>query len=128
MAEQAPQTGTPILRRATPDDTGAICALLGAAFPDNPKRHPALYRWQYWDNPFGPSSVWLWEDGGAVVCHGATFATPGVLDGRPVRLGHAADSATAASHRRAGLYARLARARYRDSAQLGMAAVLSLPN
>ncbi|MDP8970805.1 MAG: GNAT family N-acetyltransferase, partial [Actinomycetota bacterium] len=121
-------SGRLTLRRGTPHDTRGICALLAAAFPDNPKRDADVYRWQYWDNPFGPPVVWVWEDGGAIVCHGAVFAAPGLLGGRAVVLGHTADAATAVPHRGSGLFARLTRARFEDAPRKGMAVSLSLPN
>lgn len=117
-----------VLRAGEPADTERICALLGAVFPENPKARPEVYRWQYWENPFGAPSVWVWEDAGALVGHGGLFPVPGLLDGRRVLLGHAADAATAPSHRGHGLYARLNRLRYDDAAERGMAVTMALPN
>jgi hypothetical protein len=117
-----------VLRAGEPADTERICALLGAVFPNNPKARPEVYRWQYWENPFGPPSVWVWEDAGELVGHGGLFPVPGLLDGRRVLLGHAADAATAASHRRHGLYVRLNRLRYDTAANQTMVATMSLPN
>lgn len=116
------------LREGEPEDTERICALLGAVFPDNPKARPEVYRWQYWENPFGAPSVWVWEDAGEIVGHGGLFPVPGLLDGRRVLLGHAADAATAASHRGHGLYARLNRLRYDAAADRAMAVTMALPN
>ncbi|MGH8885768.1 MAG: GNAT family N-acetyltransferase [Egibacteraceae bacterium] len=117
-----------VLRAGEPADTERICALLGAVFPDNPKARPEVYRWQYWDNPFGAPSVWVWEDAGEIVGHGGLYPVPGLLDGRRVLLGHAADAATAASHRGQGLYQRLNRLRYASAADRAMAVTMSLPN
>jgi len=117
-----------VLRAGEPSDTEQICALLGAVFPDNPKARPEMYRWQYWENPFGAPSVWVWEDAGELVAHGGLFPVPGLLDGRRVLLGHAADAATAASHRGQGLYQRLNRLRYDTAADRAMAVTMSLPN
>ncbi|MGH8901991.1 MAG: GNAT family N-acetyltransferase [Egibacteraceae bacterium] len=117
-----------VLRAGEPEDTERICALLGAVFPDNPKARPEVYRWQYWDNPFGAPSVWVWDDAGELVGHGGLFPVPGLLDGRRVLLGHAADAATAASHRGRGLYGRLNRLRYDAAADRAIAVTMSLPN
>lgn len=117
-----------VLRAGEPEDTERICGLLGAVFPDNPKSRPEVYRWQYWDNPFGAPSVWIWEDAGELVGHGGLFPVPGLLDGRRVLLGHAADAAIAPSHRGHGLYGRLNRLRYDTAADRTMAVTMSLPN
>lgn len=123
-----PRRASLTLRPARPEDTPSICALLGE-FAANPKADPAVYDWQYWHNPFGPPSSWVWADpDGRVVCHGGLFATPGALgDPEEVVLGHASDSVTASSHRRLGLFAELAAARYADAATR-TALTVSLPN
>lgn len=117
-----------VLRPARPDDTPEICTLLGE-FDANPKADPAVYDWQYWDNPFGRPTSWVWvAEHGQVVCHGGLYATPGVLGGADeVVIGRTSDSVTAASHRRLGLFAELAAARFAD-ASARTALTLSLPN
>lgn len=120
--------GDLLLRPAVPADTERICSLLATAFSANPKARPEVYAWQYWKNPFGAPSVWVWEDAGEIVGHGGLFPVPGVLDGRPLVLGHAADAAVAVGHRGHGLYERLNRLRYDAAASRGMAVTMSLPN
>jgi len=117
------------VRRAGPEDTEAICALLTAVFPDNPKADPALLAWQYWDNPYGETASWVAEDGGEIVAHYAAFPIPGVLDGQPATLAMGADAATAESARGRGMFTKLARAAWDDVAQRnGLRAVLAAPN
>ena len=36
----------PVLREATPDDDEAVAALIGEAFPGNPKAAVEVLRWQ----------------------------------------------------------------------------------
>ena len=43
----------PVLRAAGPGDDEAVAALIGEAFPGNPKARVEVLRWQYRDNPFG---------------------------------------------------------------------------
>lgn len=117
-----------LLRRAQPSDTAGICALLQTVFPDNPKADPAVYAWQYWDNPFGAPMSWVCEREGRIVGHAGLFRCPGWLGDRPRILGHGADAAIAADHRGRGLFSQLAARRYADAVQHGLAATLTLPN
>lgn len=96
-------------------------------FEANEKADPRVLAWQYRDNPFGVPSSWVAEDDGRLVAHAGVFPVPGRLDGREVVLGHSADAAVAPSHRRRGLFQRLADARFRDAAAWA-ALTMSFPN
>jgi predicted N-acetyltransferase YhbS len=119
---------TPVVRPADPDDTPALTALLAEVFPANPKADPAVYAWNWWDHPLGPSAVVVAEAAGRVVGHAAVYAAPGRLGGVPVRLAHGGDAAVHPDHRGQGLFTTLARARAEAAAGLGAAATMVLPN
>lgn len=110
----------PVLRPAGPDDDEAIAACIAQAFPHNPKASLEMLRWQYRQNPFGPTSSWVWEDGGTVVAHYSAFPMPARLRGRPGLLANAVDAAVAPSHQGRRLFTPLARALYDGCAELGM--------
>lgn len=119
-----------MLRRAGREDTEAICALLGAVFPENPKADSVVLAWQYWDNPYGETASWVFtDDDGEIIAHYAAFPIPGVLDGAPTTLAMGADAATAESARGRGLFTKLARATWDDVAERnGLRTVLVAPN
>lgn len=118
-----------LYRRAERADTAAICGLLGRVFPANPKTDPAVYRWQYFDNPFSPPSSWLAQDAdGNVVGHAGLFATPGRIHDTPCTIGHAADAATAPGWRGRGIYHALSQSRLQHAANQGLPATIIIPN
>jgi GNAT superfamily N-acetyltransferase len=116
------------VRRATPDDTEAITQLLGTVFDDNPKADPAVYDWQYWHNPLGPSVVVIAEADGEVVGHAAAYLAPGRLRGSPATIAHGGDAAVRSDHRGSGLFTRLSEARATGVTEAGAAAMMVLPN
>ena len=118
----------PVLRRAVREDTEAICALLRRAFPENAKGRPEVLDWQYWDNPFGPPTVYVWEDEGRVVGHYAVVAYPARLDGRPARIGIGIDAAIDPGHQGRGLFGPLSAALYEQARADGAGAVVCYPN
>lgn len=118
----------PMLRLAGPEDDAGIRALLAAAYPANPKADEAVMRWQYWDNPFGRTRAWIWEQDGAVIAHWAAVPVPLVLDGDPASGVKTADAATHPDHRRRGLFGTLALRYMEDLRQAGVPAVLTHPN
>jgi predicted N-acetyltransferase YhbS len=110
----------PVLREAGPDDDEAIAALIGEAFPGNPKASVDVLRWQYRENPFGQTVSRVWDDGGRIVAHYSAFPMPYLLDGEPAMAGNAVDAAVAPSHRGRRLFTPLARALYEGCAAAGM--------
>ena len=116
------------LRPAGPDDTDALCALIGRIFPDNPKADPAVLRWQFWDNPFGRAASWVMTDGDRLVCHFAVLPVPARLDGRRVTAAKPADAATDPDYRGQGLMGRTARAVFEECAERDIPVTICLPN
>lgn len=114
----------PVLRSATPGDVPAIAKLLDAVFPANPKADPAVLRWQYWDNPFGPPSAWVWEADGVVVGHVTAFAVPLQLAGARAPGAKTADFAVAQPWRGRGLVPEALHAAADDLRARGTAAAL----
>jgi hypothetical protein len=110
----------PVLREATADDDVAIAGCIGEAFPDNPKARVDVLRWQYRDNPFGPSPSWVWDDDGRIVGHYTAYPMPYLTDGVPGRAGNAVDAAIAPSHQGRRLFTPLAEALYRGCAANGL--------
>lgn len=108
------------LRHAGPEDTEAICALLADVFDENPKSDSAVLRWQYWDNPFGPASSWVCEDGGQIVGHLALIPIPLMIEGVPALGALAVDAAVKVSHRQKGIYEKLALAANADFCRRGI--------
>jgi hypothetical protein len=110
----------PVLRAAGPDDDEAVAALIGEAFPGNPKARLDVLRWQYRDNPFGTTVGRVWEDEGRVVAHYSAFPMPYLLEGEPAVGANAVDAAVAPSHQGRRLFTPLAIALYEGCAEAGM--------
>jgi predicted N-acetyltransferase YhbS len=110
----------PVLRPAGPEDDEAIAALIGEAFPGNPKSRVDVLRWQYRANPFGETVSRVWDEDGRIVAHYSAFPMPYLLDGRPAIAGNAVDAAVAPSHQGRRLFTPLARALYEGCAAAGM--------
>ena len=110
----------PVLRAATPDDDPAIAGCVGASFPDNPKSRLEVLRWQYRENPFGPSPSWVWDDGGQIVAHYTAYPVPFLLDGQRTTAAFCVDAAVVPSHQGRRLFTPLARALYADCGARGM--------
>jgi hypothetical protein len=108
------------LRRAEEGDDAGIAALIGEAFPGNPKARPDVLRWQYRSNPFGEAPSWVWDDDGRIVGHYTAYPLPYLLDGALARAGNAVDAAIAPSHQGQRLFTPLAAALYEDCAAHGL--------
>jgi predicted N-acetyltransferase YhbS len=103
-----------VLRRADASEDAAIRRLNDAAFPDNPKTRADIVRWQWWDNPFGETLVWVWEDDGEVIAQYVAFCMPGLIGGRPCTLTNGVDAAVDPRYQGRGLFKPLSRALYDD--------------
>ena len=119
--------GGAVLRRATALDAPAIAALIGAVFPDDPKQDVDVLAWQYWDNPYGAASSWLWELAGEPVAHFTAFPVPGVIGGVATTFAKTADAATLPEQRGLGLFAESVRVAVRDCASRGIPLVMCSP-
>lgn len=118
-----------VLRRVTADDDAAIRSLLARSYPHNPKARAEFTRWQYWDNPFGPTRGWVWAtEAGQIVCHWSAVAVPLLLAGRRVVGAKGVDIATDPDWRGRGLFSALARRMIDDCRAAGVPALLSHPN
>lgn len=114
------------LRRAGPADTHAICEFLGEVFEENPKTDPEVLTWQYWDNPFGSALVWIIEVEGRIVSLYSAIPIPMLIGGKVSRGALGVDGATAASHRRRGLYEKTAFAAFSDCCNQGMRVMFAI--
>jgi GNAT superfamily N-acetyltransferase len=102
------------LRTAGPDEDAALRHLNDLAFPDNPKARAAITAWQWWDNPFGDTLAWVWDDDGRIVGQYVAFFAPGLLHGWPVRFTLGVDAAIDPEYQGRQLFTPLARALYDD--------------
>lgn len=109
-----------VLRRAGPADDEAMRALLGAAFPNNPKTRTAMTRWQWWDNPFGETLAWVWDDGGEIVAQYVAICAPGWIEGRALTVTLGIDAAVAPAYQGRRLFTPLSQTLYEDSLVRGM--------
>lgn len=118
----------PVLRRSGPDEDAEIRRVIAQSFPANPKTRAEVTAWQYWGNPFGPTSSWVWEDDGELVAHYTAYCVPVVLGGRRTLAGIGVDAAVAPSHQGRRLWPPLARAVYDDCARNGVPITMTYPN
>lgn len=117
-----------VLRKAERADADAICALLRRSFPDNPKGGRDVLDWQYWDNPFGAPTVWVWEDGDRVVGSYAVVPYPAKVQGRRGRLGIGIDAAIDPDYQGRQLFGPLTSTLYADAYADGVSAIVCYPN
>jgi hypothetical protein len=117
-----------VLRCAGQDEDPGLRAVIAASFPDNPKSRAEITRWQYWENPFGQTRVWVWDDAGTVVATYAAYPVPVVLAGRRSTVAIGVDAAVAPTHQRRGLFVPMAKALYADAAAHGMPLTICYPN
>lgn len=117
-----------VLRPSGRDEDTRIRDLIAQSFPENPKTRPEITAWQYWQNPFGPTSTWVWEDAGEVVAHYTAYCVPVVLGGTRALAGIGVDAAVAPSHQGRRLWPPLARAVYDGCARNGVPITMCYPN
>ena len=117
-----------VLRVVGQDEDAGLRAVIAKAFPDNPKARAEITRWQYWDNPFGSTRAWVWDDGGQIVATYIGYPVPVLLDGRPGTAAIGVDAAVLPSHQGRGLFTPLSRALYADCGAHGMPLTICYPN
>jgi GNAT superfamily N-acetyltransferase len=116
-----------VLRRATRGDDPGMRALNAAVFANNPKQRAEVTRWQWWENPFGETLAWVWDDAGRVVAQTVAFCAAGAIGGEVCTFAFSVDSAVARTHQGRGLYSRLWAALARDVIEHGRV-FLGYPN
>lgn len=120
MTDSATHPGSSLkLRRAGPDDDQAMRALVAASFPSNPKVRADMTRWQWWENPFGETLAWVWEDAGDIVAQYVAFCAPGWIAGRRTTVTLGVDAAVAPDYQGRRLFSPLSEALYADSISRG---------
>ena len=116
------------VRLGGPDDDEAIAALLASGNPGNPKADLDVLRWQYRSEVYGPTLTVVAEDDGEIVGHYSAITLPVHVDGREVTALRGVDIVTAVSHRRRGVFRRVAE-HLRDAARdIGAEVLISTPN
>lgn len=117
-----------VLRSAGADEDAELRAVVAGAFPDNPKVRAEITRWQWWDNPFGSTRAWVWDDAGQVVACYIAYPLPVLLAGRPSTAGLGVDAAILPSHQGRRLFRPLSEALYADCGAHGMPVTICYPN
>ena len=118
MTETHPR-GPLKLRRAGFDDDQSMRALVAASFPGNPKVSADMTRWQWWENPFGETLAWVWEDDGSIVAQYVAFCAPGWIAGKRTTVTLGVDAAVDPAYQGRRLFTPLSEALYADSVARG---------
>lgn len=96
-----------VFREADRADDAALRRINAEVFAANPKTRPEITAWQWWDNPFGDTIAYVWEDDGEVVGQYVAYRMPASLGGEPGRIAIGVDVGIAETHRGRGLMRRL---------------------
>jgi len=119
------------IRAFEPADHGAVLDLLAASLGwRSDEQHRDFFAWKHEANPFGPSLAWVADDPDAGIVGFRTllrwrFDRPG---GGTVDAVRAVDTATAPSHRGAGIFSRLTRHALDEIADAAVGFVFNTPN
>lgn len=116
-----------VFREADRADDAALRRINAEVFAANPKTRPEITAWQWWDNPFGDTIAYVWEDDGEVVGQYVAYRMPATLDGQPGRVAIGVDVGIAETHRGRGLMRRLLDACFQRATDEGTP-FYSLPN
>jgi predicted N-acetyltransferase YhbS len=117
----------PFEERDRPAVLGLLAESLGWVGDEH---HAAFFRWKHEDNPFGRSFAWVAEDVEAGVVGFRTFLRWRFVSpaGEPVEAVRAVDTATAPSHRGAGIFSRLTKHGLAEIERAGTGVVFNTPN
>jgi hypothetical protein len=117
------------IRPASPDDRGAINALLRRALGagDDP-RYEAFLEWKHHANPFGASYEWVATTDGRVVGYRAFLQWQLSVDGAVLPAVRAVDTATDPDHLGRGIFRALTTQGVDRLATDGVACVFNTPN
>jgi GNAT superfamily N-acetyltransferase len=119
------------IRAFEPADRDAVLDLLAASLGwRSDEQHRDFFAWKHEANPFGPSLAWVADDPDAGIVGFRTllrwrFDRPG---GGTVEAVRAVDTATAPSHRGAGIFSRLTRRALDEIAGAAVGFVFNTPN
>lgn len=117
------------IRRARPEDRGAVLALLAETFgAGGLVDDPAFWTWKHERSPFGPSPCLVAEADGRIVALRAFLPWHFRSGGREVLAVRAVDTATHPEHRGRGLFRRLTLRLADELAAEGVAFVFNTPN
>jgi len=119
------------IRRAEPEDSSGILALLSASLgwlPD--EHHAAFFAWKHESNPFGPSPSWVAIDArsGSLAGFRTFLRWEFERDGQVVRAVRAVDTATAPAHQGKGVFRQLTEHALAALHDEGVAFVFNTPN
>ena len=125
---RAPRLWT--MRDYTPADADAILDLRRATFGDvDPARlRPAVWRWQFLDNPAGAGWVRLADHDGRVVGQYAAIPTRFRVRGEERTFAMSCDTMTHPAYQRQGMFVALADELYADLERKGVPTVWGFPN
>ena len=118
------------IRRAGPDDVGAIVALCQAALGWDPADpNEAFFRWKHLENPAGPSPMWVATDQGRLVGVRVFLRWRFVSGaGRELDAVRAVDTATHPDAQGRGVFSRLTRHALDELRDEGVDFVFNTPN
>ena len=118
------------IRPATDADRPAVLQLLSSSLGwASDEEHAAFFAWKHDANPFGRSWAWVDEDEHAGIVGFRTFLRWRFdRPGGPVEAVRAVDTATAPSHRGAGIFSRLTMHGLAEIKTAGVGFVFNTPN
>ena len=118
-----------IIRPASPADHPALVDLLRTTmgWPEGPEGH-RLWRWKHVDSPFGPSVMWMAEEGGRPIGVRPFMRWEFERGSSVVRAARAVDTATHPDHQGKGVFSALTRAALDELRGDGVQFVFNTPN
>ena len=118
-----------IIRPASPADHPALVDLLRTTmgWPEGPEGH-RLWRWKHVDSPFGPSVMWMAEEGGRPIGVRPFMRWEFERGSSVVRAARAVDTATHPDHQGKGVFSTLTRAALDELRGDGVQFVFNTPN
>ena len=118
-----------IARPASLDEIPAIVELAGRALAWNPRDpNEAFFRWKHFENPAGPSPMWVATAGDESVGFRAMLRWVFVNGDTRISAVRAVDTATAPEHRRRGIFRLLTRTAVDEMINEGAGFVFNTPN
>ncbi len=117
------------VRRATPDDLGAVLALLRDAMGrSDDARFDPLFRWKHLDNAFGASPAWVAVDGDRLAAVRYLMRWEFERGARRLRAVRAVDTATHPDYQGLGLFTKLTLGAIDELRAEGVDFVFNTPN